>query len=91
MCVRRPVRTSQPPRDTRNGFIGDDFDRGKILFQSRALDLSGLLGEIALGDQDQIVPLGEVLQGFGDLRQKLHRLLGDGASESANRLVRVRQ
>jgi len=32
---------------------------------------------------------GEVLQSFGDLRQKLHRLLRDGASESADGLVQT--
>ena len=42
-----------------------DFDGGEKFAQAGAVELVGLLFEVALGDQDAAVALAEVFKGFG--------------------------
>src|SRR5271155_4801515 len=63
-------------------FFRNDFGRREILFQSRALDLSGLLRHRTLGYQDQTMPGGKVLQRLRNLGQKFYGMISDGMSKA---------
>jgi len=49
--------------------------------------LVGLLGAIALGHQDEMMPAGQLFEGFRHSGQQFDFLFGDGARKSANALA----
>jgi len=53
------------------------------------VELVGLLGLIALGDQDEAVAGGEVGEGGGNAGEQLDLLVGDGLGEAGDALVLV--
>ena len=60
----------------------ENLDCGKQSVQPRTLHLPGLLLEIPLGDHDEFVALAQIVKSFGDARQQLDLVVGDGVGES---------
>ncbi len=71
--------------------FGDNFDGGEVFLQARALDFAELLGDVALGDHEEAVPLRQVGERLGDIGEKFHGMLGDLVGDAANRLVKLRR
>jgi len=61
--------------------FGEDFNRGEKWLEAGALELVGLLFDVAFGDEDAAVALAEILEGFGDVGQQLDFGHGDGLGE----------
>src|SRR3984893_761947 len=68
----------------------DNFNRSEIFFQTGAFDLAGLLRHGALGHQDQVMALRQILQRLRYAGQKFHRVACDGMGESIDGLVQGR-
>src|SRR5271165_4625420 len=48
--------------------LGDHFSRHEMLLQAGALQLAGLFGDVALGEQEKMVAPGQFGEGLGYLR-----------------------
>ena len=68
-----------------------DFDGGEKFAQPGAVELVGLLFEVALGDEDAAMALAEVFQGFGDVGEQLDFGHGDGLGEGDDASVFFRR
>src|SRR5215472_3196501 len=70
--------------------LHDDFNRVEEWFQARALDLALLLGRLAFGDENQVMPRREILQGFRNPLDQLHWMLRDLVGEAVNGFLECR-
>ena len=71
--------------------FGEDFNCREERLEAGALQLVGLLFEVALGDEDAAVALAEVFQGFGDVGEQLDFGHGDGLGEGDDASVFFRR
>lgn len=68
-------------------FFGEDFDGAEARGEAGAVELAGLLGGVALGDEDEAVAGGELGEGLVDAREELDLVIGDGVGEVEDALV----
>ena len=69
-------------RKLRRSFSATISTCGEIFFQSRALHFARLFSDRALGHQDQVMALRQVLESFGHFGQNLDRMLGNGVGKT---------
>src|SRR5580658_6747618 len=72
-------------------FFSHDLGKREILFQSGALDLSGLLGDRTLSDQDKMMPSGQVMQGLRDLWQEFDWMVRHSVRKTGDLGVQLRR
>src|SRR5579872_5311862 len=60
----------------------DDLDAGEVGGEAGAAYLIGLLGVVALGHHDELVPGGKIAEGFFDTGEEFDFLFSDGAGEA---------
>jgi len=67
--------------------LREDLDGGEVWGEPGALELAGLLFEVALSDHDEAVAGGEIGEGGGDVGEELDLLIGDGLGEAFDAAV----
>ena len=70
--------------------FGDDFNRGEEGFEPGALNFAGLLGEVALGHEDQVMLAVEIAQRLLDTGDDLDRMFGDGLRKAMDGFAKGR-
>src|SRR5579862_4878894 len=80
--VRRELVAVDDRTIRRRILFRNNLDRRKMRCEPGVSQLVGLLGVIALGHQDQLVPSGEIRERFIYLRQQLDLLVRNGLRKS---------
>ena len=70
--------------------FGHNLYRGEIFLKPGAFDFAGLLRHRALGHQNQVMALGQILQRLRHSGQEFHRMAGNGVGKSVDSLVQGR-
>ena len=85
-----PAMVGLPLVGGEGGLVGgdvlflDDVDAAEVGGETAAVDFGLLFGRVALGEEDEMVAVGEMGEGFGDAVEDVHGVFGEFVADAAD-------